>query len=75
MNDDQLDTAIHRINVISIQEYHGVFDSSFVDEGGNLTDGALDLELHAERKLKFECECGRKFRKEETAVEHITEVC
>lgn len=41
---------------------------------GERSGNSFDLDFHKEIKLTFECDCGRRFRKPETARDHLEEV-
>lgn len=64
----------HFVTIRSVQVYRGGFDASFVTDDGTLRETAMDLEFYAEKSLSFECSCGQRFQKWQTAADHITEV-
>lgn len=46
-------------------------DGSRTNILGREVANSVDLQLHEETKLTFECSCGRRFRKPETARKHL----
>ena len=83
MSDNDTGGSEHGIRVESTQIYQGYVSPSnaslLTGEGDGFdrllerpTDNeSFDLEFHAEKKITFECECGKKFRKGRTAREHL----
>ena len=66
---------IHEIQYRRKVVYEAHFDAAFVDPDGGLTPDALaDGEYTDAKSEVFECTCGRRFYKEETAAEHLRDV-
>ena len=68
------DDTEHVIHVRSVQVYRGSFTAGFIDEDGNLREYAQDLDFHEEKNLSFECSCGSRFQKWDTATDHLRSV-
>lgn len=60
----------HKIEVTSVREYSGTITPVTVS-GEGYTD--YGMRFDAETKRTYECICGDKFRKEETAIAHLEE--
>lgn len=80
MNDTE-----HLMTVESTQIFHGqvepsqaellTSDGTSIDAyGRERTNEGVELDFHDEVKLTFECTCGDRFRKPETAREHLEDV-
>ena len=63
----------HTIYVKSLQEWRGSFTTDFIEDGV-LSDEGMLLQFESEVSLVFQCDCGEKFHKQKTAVEHLEEV-
>lgn len=70
MTDTETSDTEHRINVKSVQVWRGEFDSEFLTDDG-LSPDAIDLGFEEEVTLTFDCECGDRFRKWDTAAQHL----
>lgn len=74
----------HTIEIESIQLFRStvgpdeaellVGEATGLSITGREMSRAFDLEFHKEKKITFECTCGRRFRKPETAYDHLEEV-
>lgn len=85
MASEQDDSGTHHgIKIESTQVYRGYVEpenpeylTSDGDGGPHaILEGSksFSLDFHDEIKLTFECECGQRFRKPETARDHLEEV-
>jgi hypothetical protein len=66
------DTEEHEIEVTSVREYEGTINSTSIREPDEYVD--YGMRFNEETKRTYECVCGDKFRKEETAIEHLTNI-
>jgi len=71
---ESTDEGKHFVRVRAVHVLRGGFDASFLKEDNGLKGGAEDLEHHEEKSLSFECSCGERFLKWDTAEEHLREV-
>lgn len=79
------DDTEHAVTVESTQVYRGEVTperAEFLTNDGQRFDRLIgkqrqgegvELEIHKEIKRTYECSCGRRFRKPETAREHLEE--
>jgi len=58
----------HSIRIRAVHVYECGFDSSFIDENGELGPKAMDLGFQHEQSLVFKCECGRNFYKKNGSI-------
>lgn len=82
-DDARISEVAHAISVESTQVWRGYVGPSEAElltgDGiqrgisGRSIPSSFDLDFHEETELAFECECGRRFRKPETAREHLEE--
>lgn len=61
----------HKIEVTSVREYSGHI-TPVMEAGDEYVD--YGMRFDEETKRTYECICGDKFRKEGTAIEHLSEV-
>lgn len=73
-NETCVESTEHTVSVRSVQVWKGEFDRSFINEDGKLSKYADGLEFHHEKSISLECSCGERFRKFETATDHLRSI-
>lgn len=63
----------HAIEVTALHEYGSWVYPGEISGATDPTDYSYDLTFRQQRKVTFECECGRRFRKWPTAFDHLRE--
>ena len=64
----------HTVSIQSVQVWKGQFDADSLTEDGELSQLAEEMEFQDETSISFECSCGKRFRKFQTATHHLRNV-